>query len=278
MSLNKENPVRRTSFYVWRAFIVIALAAFFALTVVLTLYVSHFQNPISDSHAVWGQFGDFFGGTLNPIFGLLSLVAILATLFVQTEELAHSSSALKEQSSHLELQAFENTFFSMLQLYRNGISSIELDEKGQLRGPKAIADLKKRLEQEYEASALLNERKSDSMKLNSESLTREAYFLFYNKHMKHLGYSIRVIEQLFEFIKRKAPENNQEQYWKILRAQMSDSEIVILFYHCFSSEKDYFQLGELDSNGFFRYLPPKDLLDPQVHINYLRKDERSDDQ
>ncbi|MDD3467670.1 MAG: hypothetical protein PHE67_11020 [Campylobacterales bacterium] len=77
----------------------------------------------------WGQFGDYVGGTLNPILGLLSLIVLLL-VYVQNkeeleltrQELKNSATALAEQSKTLEIQRFEQTFFSLLEL-RNKITT-----------------------------------------------------------------------------------------------------------------------------------------------------------
>ncbi|MGP1533734.1 MAG: putative phage abortive infection protein [Campylobacter sp.] len=75
-----------------------------------------------------GQVGDFLGGYLNPLFALLSFIALLITIVFQSEELKNSREELRltreelaksaeaqERSSQIfEQQRFENTFFSLL--------------------------------------------------------------------------------------------------------------------------------------------------------------------
>ena len=57
---------------------------------VLLLYATYFPGAISTSPTNWGTFGDFVGGSLNPIFGFLGLLALLMTLWVQNRELSQS--------------------------------------------------------------------------------------------------------------------------------------------------------------------------------------------
>ena len=85
-----------------------------------------------------GQFGDYFGGTLNPIFGFASFIALLVTIVYQAKELklsrteleltrtelASSATALKNQNKAIELQSFEQTFFSWLSTYRELLNSL----------------------------------------------------------------------------------------------------------------------------------------------------------
>lgn len=58
-----------------------------AVGVVALLYRWRFDGAISVDHAVWGQFGDFIGGTLNPVFAYLSFTALILALAVQTRQL-----------------------------------------------------------------------------------------------------------------------------------------------------------------------------------------------
>lgn len=82
-----------------------------------------------------GVIGDYFGGMLNPVFGFLSLLALLYTINIQLqalkiqseelkltreeleatrEELARSAKAQEESSKTFKQQQFESTFFSLL--------------------------------------------------------------------------------------------------------------------------------------------------------------------
>lgn len=60
-----------------RTAIVVWLAVFVALLLIsapLILYHSHFkEQAVGSDPATWGQFGDYVGGVLNPIIGILNL-------------------------------------------------------------------------------------------------------------------------------------------------------------------------------------------------------------
>lgn len=59
------------------------VVAFSSVVVILYLYQRQFSGPLSSENDEWGTFGDFIGGSLNPIFALLSFVALSATLIFQ---------------------------------------------------------------------------------------------------------------------------------------------------------------------------------------------------
>jgi hypothetical protein len=65
-----------------------------ALVVALVMYTRNFGPSLSNDREVWAQFGDYLGGTLNPVFGYLTFVAIVMTLAVQARQLELSSEQL----------------------------------------------------------------------------------------------------------------------------------------------------------------------------------------
>ena len=67
---------------------VLAAAGFYAL---------NFGPKISDDTGAWGEFGDFFGGTLNPIVGLLAFLALLWSIALQAAEFERASGHLSDQ-------------------------------------------------------------------------------------------------------------------------------------------------------------------------------------
>ena len=115
----------------------------------LVIIYFYFIFGLEDSEkGNWGTFGDFIGGTLNPIFALFSLFAIIYTIKIQTEELELSrqelsdtkqelkesriaqqeqSESLKLQNEATKLQMFENSFFQLLDEH-NKLLNIILDK------------------------------------------------------------------------------------------------------------------------------------------------------
>lgn len=55
--------------------------------VATSFYRDQFGTSRSSDAAVWGQFGDFIGGVVNPMVGLVTIVLLLATLRSQREQL-----------------------------------------------------------------------------------------------------------------------------------------------------------------------------------------------
>ena len=77
-----------------------AAAALLVLGAYITTFALQYGWSVSSDQAVWGQFGDYLGGVLNPIFGFLAFVGVLWTLHLQATQL----SLLKHQAELEEIQ------------------------------------------------------------------------------------------------------------------------------------------------------------------------------
>lgn len=84
--------------------IVFAGIALLLLAVPLTAYIGMFGVQWSPSQEVWGQFGDFFGGFLNPLFSLLAFVAVLYNLQLQSEQLDVAKNEFKSAAVAAQAQ------------------------------------------------------------------------------------------------------------------------------------------------------------------------------
>ncbi|CAG1022003.1 hypothetical protein MTYM_01416 [Methylococcales bacterium] len=67
------------------------------------IYFWIFNQGLSNKQEVWGQFGDFVGGTLNPIFSFFSFMCLLIALHLQNIQLNLSSEQLEHSRQELEL-------------------------------------------------------------------------------------------------------------------------------------------------------------------------------
>jgi len=87
------------------------------LFLVLLFYYLKFgaNGTISDSTEVWGQFGDYLGGVLNPILSFISIVLLIRSLDFQREA---NNSLIKENKRQEQLEEqrkFEIKFYNMIE-------------------------------------------------------------------------------------------------------------------------------------------------------------------
>lgn len=107
----------------------IAVAAFIF---VLERYINNFKTfPIANDSATWGTFGDYLGGTLNPIISFLALIGLLYTIHQQAQEMQATRDELERtaeqqsrQSEIFNLQQFESTFFSLLEQHNKIVETL----------------------------------------------------------------------------------------------------------------------------------------------------------
>lgn len=206
------------------------LAIFGAIFTVfmLGLYFYKFHAALAGDSALWGQFGDFIGGVLNPTFGFLALVALLATfelqvreLRISAKELKNSADALLKQNETLRLQSFEATFFQLLHFHNESVSSIEIPQLS-LKGRTCITHYLQRFEADSAGKS--------EIQLND---LNKHYELFYRNNQAVLGHYFRFLYHIFKFLKQ-SEGIDKSFYANLVRAQLSTAELTLIFYNCLS--------------------------------------------
>ena len=99
----EAKPTRESEFA--KLLILVGVLAIVLLVVVSALYFLTFHGPLSPKSAEWNEFGGFLGGTVGPLFGLISLLVLLASLNVQRATLQEA----KLQGVLAELQRLMST-------------------------------------------------------------------------------------------------------------------------------------------------------------------------
>lgn len=103
------------------------------------------RNGISSTQEHWAQFGDFLGGTVNPLMSFLALIAIVLTIILQSkqletsekelalsrqelqatrEELAQSRKAAQEQVAHFKSEAKKADVYRTIQVLETRLEGL----------------------------------------------------------------------------------------------------------------------------------------------------------
>lgn len=174
------------------------------------------------------EIGDTFAG----LFGSLAFVWIVVTVFIQgvelreqREEITLARKAQEEQANALGEQRFEVAFFSMLENHKDNISKMSAVEttKGQkqiLYGRRAINQFRK----------LLFSSIRDPLNEGIEA----GYEEFWGVHGLELAHYFRFIYNFFRFVDES--KFSLEYHSKLLKAQLSNDELSLLFYNCLSKD------------------------------------------
>lgn len=105
--------------------------------VLLLIYFSQFNGKWGDQE-VFGQFGDFLGGVLNPVLGFATIILLVVSLSLQMEELSltraelkaanceaeQSRKAMQAQVSHLQKEAKLNEMTRVMADLRESLKQI----------------------------------------------------------------------------------------------------------------------------------------------------------
>ncbi|QTH72296.1 hypothetical protein [Pseudoalteromonas xiamenensis] len=109
---------------------VILIAAFLILSIAsiyLFYFGIHLDFTISKDTGVWGAFGDYMGGVLNPTLTFLTIVILIRSLQAQID--ANNQLKSERQANQLleKRKAFESLFFKMLDSLECSFSQFKLE-------------------------------------------------------------------------------------------------------------------------------------------------------
>lgn len=208
-----------------------------------------------------GPWGDFFGGVANPILTFFTFICVLGTLHLQhkelslsREELARSAKALEQQNGSTSEQKKQNIFFQMLSLHNQIIESIDLHHAQNkiliAKGRDCFIRFYTRLSESYKKEVEKNI-------YADEECIRRAYNTFWNKHQLELGHYYRFLYRMVLFTDKEFANN--DYYMGILRAQISDQELLLLFYNALTPQGAAFK-PLIEKWALFDNLPAMRLL------------------
>lgn len=222
-----------------------------------------------------GEFGDKFGA-INSLFSGLAFLGLIVTLLFQKEELELQRQELSETRKELEgqkkefeeqnkimrRQSFENTLFNMLSLQQEIVNKLSfsgikntldlntnffggmevkvIPEKIDLLGRSVFEELYNEVEVTY-VNINGKEAKEDGIK---NILNKRIDFYSQIKETTLFDHYFRHLYRIFKYIKESdlIAEEEKYEYSCIVRSQLSDYELVMLFYNCISvNGKDKFK-------------------------------------
>lgn len=204
-----------SNFILWLAAIILAVTP--VIVYIITLNVSGFAESSRD----FGIFGDYIGGTVGTIVGIISIYLLYKTYTSQV--LFARNQAIVEKR-----QQFESTFFNLLERQQSLREQLECkigEEHFQ-----SFSYLKRMREELSDALACLNYREEEvtvENKILLKNIVNQLYLDFFIPNVSHLGHYFR---HLYHIIKYVDESNLQDakQYVDILQAQLSNDELYLL--------------------------------------------------
>lgn len=251
MRIIKSERQLQIPFLLFGVLIVIAITCFFLLQ----------RAEQTSVNETLSQAGGYIGGMIGTIIAGFALWYVYKTYKLQEKE-------LKETRIYLQKQQFESTFFSMLNMIHNigqSVETISTDSQGnryELRGDDFFAHFRGEMMIEYQGSdpyfydtlrneitvppnpwpqkSITSEGEIDRMKAwardNEERFLSIFYKFRYQRTGRKTGHFFRYINDAIEFaITERASFGDAKRYIGLIQAQLSDYQLVVMFYHSLSS-------------------------------------------
>jgi hypothetical protein len=198
----------------------------------------------------FGTFGDFVGGVLGSIWTLCGVLMFYAALkeqrkdfktnssallkqvealdaqakefSLQREELSQSKKVFIEQSKTLMQQRLESTYFSLLELY----NQIKRNLNSTTSSNNYFKDFK---------CALSDLCDNESDPLINHANIKEKYIYLYYESKEELSHYFKTTYRILKIIDQSKISNSEKfQYVKIFRSQLSEHEMLCLYYNSHS--------------------------------------------
>lgn len=236
----------------------------------IAIFLVFLIDILSIGRVSLGEFGDFFGGVLNPILTFLTFMGLLITIVIQQtelresrQELRRSADALSEQVSSIKRQNFESTFFNMMNLHGGIVDSIDLSHpNGKItKGRDCFVIFYRRI-----GSFCLPDDSGSDEGRDEIDVLREGYSEFWEDHQLELGHYFRFLYNMLRFIKESGFVDGP--YVRLVRAQLSDQELLVIFYNCIASRHGgTFKLMAEEFSLFDNM--PQDRVLSAIHLTYI---------
>lgn len=187
------------------------------------LYPIFLGWSVSGNSSEWSNFGEYIGGVIGPLFGLLAFIGVLLSIANQNIENQKTEKENKKQ-------AIENRIIKHIEFHNNICSNVKIpyDIKRTKFKEGRIA-----FEFLYEKhlKAHFKDAENKYPNLDEEQKIDIAFSELYNKEGRQFGFYFRNLYYLIKYID-ESEYIDKVHYSKLVRAQLSTPEIQMLMYNC----------------------------------------------
>jgi hypothetical protein len=222
------------------------IAIVFGVTGLLSPFIPKYILNIHQ-YPELGNLGDWWGGTSAMFIAIAGIILLVLNYLSQKNELELTRNEFKTQNQTLKIQRFENTFFHLVSLYNKIVallyySSEEIQsimKKNLMINDTAVSG------REFfsEAYHWLKSRMYDTPKEsynNEYEAVKDIYNHFFRRNKKYFEHYFNTISEILKYV-ANSPDINEIQkkfYMGIFKAQLSNYELIFLFYHGISNYSD----------------------------------------
>jgi hypothetical protein len=253
---------------------------------------AYFSLIIALILAIWFlAFGGYFKGNLfePDILKAKEIQPFITGLVLPLLTLGSTLLVIENLKSNT-LQNFSNNFFKLIDLHHKLVGNIESQVGGtsaegkSSKGRDFFDDLAEKIARDYEhlTSSLTTYIISKDLKEKADGesgkdLLMTIYGHYFHIHQSDLGHYFRNLYHIVRFVERSSPDSETKiEYIKMLRAQLSNYEILLLAYNGLHLVgKDFYPLidkFELLKNLSSETDLPEDYSKRIIDINVLKKE------
>jgi len=186
----------------------------------------------TDEMATFGTLGDYFGGVLNPILGFITFSALLFTIHLQLK-----------QNEEAKKQYFENRFYNLLNIHNNLIDNLNYKNKTQRSSFSELINTI--LIPTAETNPIFNAKTSTGSPV-AISRTKRKYRNFNKNENGYFGHYFRNLYRILIIIDKSSLDaEDKNDYARIVRAQLSSDELIVLYFNCLPAVCDKGQFRKL---------------------------------
>jgi hypothetical protein len=269
------------------AFVGLIFLVFFVDTAVYKFISSEVDSRL-------GNFGQLTEGLVGSLWALAGIILVYETLKLQrnelrlqrkdlefqSKEIIKQTEQLSRQNKTLETQTFENTVFHLMSLHNEILESIAfkitiIDDSGNkvkknIHGRESFVEFYTIYKRYFNASFEDNPN-FDIDTTAIQTMINSSYHQFYEENQLHLGHYFRNLFIILKFVDKLVGEE-KIFYLDLIRAQLSNYELLLLFFHCLSDIDVKFK-PLTEKYALFRNLPDdelitltKELYDPKAYL------------
>lgn len=222
------------------------------------------------------------GGVLGTIFGIISVLLVIRTFRYQ-------QTSTDDNKKQLEIERFHDLFFELLHLYQSQVAEL----CGEYRNSNTIKNKpgEKPNENTYLETVEISYNNKDFFDFEKEILQNQfvnkksfdsnlaealkTYMFFYIKNKNKIGAYYRTLFRIYNLIDEAAlPERLKKDYLKIIRAQLTESELFFLRYNALTYYGHPF-IRYINKYNILKHLPVFELLEFKDWWKDLNRVERA---
>jgi putative phage abortive infection protein len=234
----------------WKAFAIGLIITGVIMLLFFTFFGNFINKGASFNPDLLSQYGSFVGGFIGALFSLAGSFLLFENLKLQSQ------------------QQSENIFFQYLNFHNENVKGLSIEwvqhydnspfflEKDKFDNRKYFTYIKKEL-QEYFWACYFEQPNEYTTEVKQIELANFCYENLFKQHINELGHYYRNLYNVFKLVNNNwKGDSIKGNYYNIIRAQLSQDELFLLYYN-FKSE---------NGKGFKELIGDYDILKHLVEV------------